>query len=202
MGFIFCELLSFDIHIQKCISKANQMIGLVKRTFSFLNRDIFLKLYKGLIRPHLEYGNLIWNPHLKRQSVAVERVQRRATKILKECQSMTYAERLQYFNLHSLKGRRFRGDLIETYKLFNNHVDVHWNTFFTNTPYKGTRNSEGKVFISHCRTNIRKNFFSNRVANNWNDLSPELKNAQNINTFKNQLDKEPKFIKLFYGFDE
>ena len=66
------------------------MIGLIKRTFTYLNKDILLKLYKSLVRPHLEYGNIIWYPLLKRQSKAVEKVQRRATKLLKECKNMTY----------------------------------------------------------------------------------------------------------------
>ena len=83
-GVIFDKDLSFDTHIQKCINKANQMIGLIKRTFSYLNKDTFLKLYKAMVRPHLEYGNVIWYPRLKRQSIAIERVQRRATKLLWE----------------------------------------------------------------------------------------------------------------------
>ena len=68
---IFDKDLSFDTHIQKNINKANQMIGLIKRTFSYLNKDTFFKLYKAMARPHLEYGNVIWYPRLKRQSIAV-----------------------------------------------------------------------------------------------------------------------------------
>ena len=41
LGVIFDKHLSFDFHIQKCINKANQMIGLMKRTFSYLDRDTF-----------------------------------------------------------------------------------------------------------------------------------------------------------------
>ena len=81
---IFDKDLSFDTYIQKCINKASQMIGLIKGTFSYLNKDTFLKLYKAMVRPHLEYGNVIWYPRLKRQSIAIERVQRRATKLLHE----------------------------------------------------------------------------------------------------------------------
>ena len=83
---------------------------------NFLWSGFFLKLYKAMVRPHLEYGNLIWHPYLKRQSIAVERVQRRATKILKECKQMSYAERLEHLKLPSLKSRRLRNDLIEVFK--------------------------------------------------------------------------------------
>ena len=122
LGVIFDKDLSFDTHIQKSINKANQMIGLIKRSFSYLNKDTFLKLYKAMVRPHLEYGNVIWYPRLKRQSIAIERVQRRATSLLQECTHMSYTDRLNYLHLHSLKGRRIRGDLIEVYKIFHAHI--------------------------------------------------------------------------------
>ena len=85
LGVIFDKDLSFDTHVQKCIKKANQMIGLIKRTFSYFNKDTFLKIYKAMVRPYLEYGNVIWYPRLKRQSIAIERVQRKTAKLLHEC---------------------------------------------------------------------------------------------------------------------
>ena len=66
------------------VNKANQMIGIIKRTFTFLDKDILLKLYKAIVRPHLEYGNTVWFPRLKRQSIVIEKVQRRATKPIYE----------------------------------------------------------------------------------------------------------------------
>ena len=90
LGVIFDENLLFDSHIQSIINKSNQMIGIIRRTFTYLNRSIFLHLYKAIVRPHLEYGHEIWFPRLKRQSVAIEKVQRRATKLLKGiCTSQT-----------------------------------------------------------------------------------------------------------------
>ena len=201
LGVTFDNKLSFDSHIQSCINKSNSMIGVIKRTFQFLDRDTFIKLYKALVRPHLEYGNVIWYPQFKRQSVAIERVQRRATKLLPECRGMTYEERLNYLNLHSLKGRRVRGDLIEAFKLYNGLVDGDWNLFFTNVKYTNTRGSEGKIYVKHCNLNLRKNTFSSRILKLWNNLGSQLKNAQSTNSFKNQLDCESKFVKLFRDFD-
>ena len=45
-----------------------------------------------VVQPHLEYGNIIWYPHLNRQSVAVEKVQHRATKLLKKCRGVSYTD--------------------------------------------------------------------------------------------------------------
>ena len=201
LGVIFDPQLSFDTHINKAINKANQMIGLIKRTFTYLNKDILLKLFKSLVRPHLEYGNIIWYPLLKRQSIAVEKVQRRATKLLRECKNLSYEQRLKYLNLHSLKGRRVRGDLIETYKIFNNKVDVQIDEVFSLSTNKVTRNPNGKIFNEYCQTNKRKYFFSKRITHLWNSLPTNTKFAQSTNHFKNLLDTEKKFIDLFYDFD-
>ena len=132
------------------------MIGMI-RSFTYLDREVFLRLYKAFVRPHLEYGNAIWHPCFKRQSSAIERVQRRATKLLKECNNMSYDQRLIYLNLHSLKGRRLRGDLIEAYKMFNNIYDVDISTFFQVSHDSRTRNSKAKIGVQYCRTNKRKN---------------------------------------------
>ena len=66
------------------------MIGIIKRTFSYLDKDIFCKLYKAMVRPHLEYTNAVRYLALKRQSITIERLQRRATEFVKECFSMPY----------------------------------------------------------------------------------------------------------------
>ena len=56
--------------------------------------------------------------------------------------------------------------------------------------------------MKRCNTNIRKNCFTNRVAQYWNNLPTNLKKAQSINSFKNQLDSLEKYSKLFREYDE
>ena len=79
LGITCNKMLSFDLRIQNVTNKAKQMIGLIKRTFTYLNKDMFIKLYEALVRPHLECDNISWYPCLKRQSVAAEQVLRRET---------------------------------------------------------------------------------------------------------------------------
>lgn len=202
LGVVFDNLLNFDLHIQKAVNKANQMLGVIKRTFNYLNKETFLLLYKSMVRPHLEYGNIIWYPCLKRQSTSIERVQRRATRMIKECRNMNYEDRLKLLNLHSLKGRRIRGDLIETYKLYNNLVDICFDSFFSLTVYDKTRNQEGKLHIQRYNTNKRKHCFGNRVANIWNSLPHDYKTAPSTNIFKNLLDADANFSKIFFDYDD
>ena len=117
---IFDQSLKFDLHIDNIVNKANSMIGLIKRNFSFMDIDIFLNLYKALIRPHLEYGQIIWSPQYIRQSRKIENVQRRATKLIPKLKNLPYEERLKKLKLPSPKYRRMRGDMINVYKLLNN----------------------------------------------------------------------------------
>ena len=202
LGVTFDNLLKFDVHIQNAVSKANRMIGILRRTFTFLDKDTFLQLYKAFIRPHVEYGNAIWYPYLNRQSAAIERVQRRATKLVPEIKDMPYTGRLRALSLISLKARRVRGDLIQTYKIINNVDDTKVSNFFKFSSTKCTRNSIDKLCVNYSRTNIRKFSFSNRVPPVWNKLPELVKKAPNVNTFKNAIDRQKVLVDIFYEFDE
>ena len=89
VGVTFGTNLKFDSHISTIVNKANQLTGLIKRSFTFLDKDTFVKLFKAIVRPHLEYANVIWHPALKRQQISIEKVQRRATKILAEIKDLS-----------------------------------------------------------------------------------------------------------------
>ena len=95
------------------------MLGIIRRSFSYVDSDMPIRLYKALVRPHLEYCNVIWSPHLKRQSVGIEKVQRRATKLIINIRDLNYGQRLAVLGLPSLKFRRLRGDLIQCSLLQN-----------------------------------------------------------------------------------
>jgi len=95
LGIIFSTDLKFRQNINKCINKANSMIGLVRRTFQHITTKQFRKLYKTLIRPQLEYGNLIWHPRFKKDIESIERVQKRATKLVRYVRHLPYPDRLK-----------------------------------------------------------------------------------------------------------
>ena len=63
-------------------NKANRMVGIIKRTFDFLDEDMLRTLYKALIRPHLEYANCIWSPMLHKDIHLIERVAEKSDKVV------------------------------------------------------------------------------------------------------------------------
>lgn len=82
LGIIFQKTLKFVKHINNTVNRANRLIGMIKRTFRTLNRDLFLTLYKSLIRSILDYCGCVWSPSSKKNIQLLENVQRRATRIV------------------------------------------------------------------------------------------------------------------------
>ena len=110
-------------------------------------------------------------------------------------------ERLKYLDLYSLKGRRKRGDLIETYKIFNGFSDLCPNKLFMPPTLDTTRNSEKKIFIQDHKGKHRTNYYSIRIAPLWNALTNTYKSAKTTNSFKNLLDSDMALKESFYEFD-
>ena len=151
---------------------------------------MFTNLYKTIVRPHLEYANVIWHPMLKRQKQAIEAIQRRATKQVKEISNLTYEDRLIALNLPSIKYRQLRGDLIQTFKIIKNIDNLDCEEFFSFSTYSSTRNSNLKLYKQHAKSNTRRNFLCHRIHQYWNNLSEPTKNADSLIDFKKGIDQE------------
>ena len=201
LGVTFDYLLKFNTHINNAIIKANKILGLIKRSFDFIDEDVLINLYKSLVRPHLEYGNLIWYPTLG-QSAEIENVQRRATKLIPSLKRLKYEDRLEKLKLPSLKHRRKRGDMIQVFKIINQIDDLKQELFFEPTPVEKTRGTINKLYVKGDKSiNLRLNVFSNRTVSNWNSLATNIKTSTNTNNFKNRLDCDPKFNLTRYDYD-
>jgi len=120
LGILTDSQLTLKDHIQDKINKVYSMIGLLKRDFINMDCKTFILLRKALLRPHLEYANSVWSPYKKSDIEQKEKIQKRATKLLITLRKLPYKNRLISLQLHTLKYRRLRGDMIEVFKIVNN----------------------------------------------------------------------------------
>ena len=187
LGVIVDKTLVFTEHINAKISKANRNLGIIYRSFTYLDRDIFTTLYKSLVRPHLEYASTIWSPIYKKDKIGLENVQRRATRLVKLLEGKPYQEGLRSLELPSLEYRRKRADVTQTYKILNdiNHIDK--DKLFTVVNRRDHHRALKKAVQKISTQQQGYNFFSNRVVNIWNDLPESVVSAKNLNSFKSLL---------------
>ena len=91
--------LKFENHMQEKVKKANNIMGLIRRTFVQLDEVSFSKLFKALVRPHLEYANSAWYLTKMKHIIAIENVQRRVTKYLPTLKELSCEDRLRKLQL-------------------------------------------------------------------------------------------------------
>ena len=143
---------------------------------------------KAIVRPHLEYCIQAWRPYRKKDIDTLERIQRRATKMIPELRDLSYEERLKECGLTTLETRRLRGDQIEVFKILNGYENIDRNMFFSLKKDSRTRGREVKLVKDQCRLDIRKHSFSQRAIHEWNKLSTDCVTASSVNMFKNKVD--------------
>src|SRR5579872_2216926 len=94
LGVIVNQDLKVANQCAVAVKAANRTLGLIKRTFSSINKDIIVALYKSLIRPHLEYFMSVWKPHYRKDIDLLEGVQRRALKTIDGFNILSHKDRV------------------------------------------------------------------------------------------------------------
>jgi len=202
IGVTFNNKMKFDTHIANIVNKANQRLGLIKRSFEFIDKDMFLLLYKSLVRPILEYATVIWSPWLKKDIVAIEQVQRRATRLVYELNDLDYEQRLRTLGLPTLIYRRERADMIQMFKALNQIDQVHMSTLKLKSTTTTSRGHDLKLEKRHYKYKATMNSFVARSTNNWNGLPTSCVTSSNVNKFKDNINaawkhKSNKFYMTF-----
>jgi len=159
---------------QNVYNKAIRIMGMINRTIRYKERRIMVRLYKSLVRPHLQYCVSAWSPHYLKDKELLERVQHRFTRMFKDLRQRNYDERLKSLNLWTLEERRNRQDLIEVFKMYKGFTRLSIDELFErDVNIKGTRGHTLRLKKKQSVTDVRRYFFSQRVVNRWNSLDQE-----------------------------
>ena len=187
LGIFITDNLKPTRQCKQAYSKASKALGLIGRTISFKSKDVLLRLYKTLVRPHLEYCSSAWSPYYEKDKFLLERVQHRFTRMVPGLKLMSYESRLERLGLWTLEERRHRADLLEVFKMYKGLTTTPFTDFFSFSSVAITRGHSAKLEKHHCHLELRRHFFSMRVVDRWNKLPQHIIDSTSLNSFKNGL---------------
>ena len=200
LGIIPDSNLSFSAHIKSAISKSRKGIGLLKYLSKYLPRHTLNELYKLYVRPHLDYGDVIYHFPAKVCEFSgsviltslmekLESVQYSAARAITGTWRGTSREKL-YAELgwEPLSGRRWSRRLTLFYKIINNLTPI-----YTKDPipplqqFQYSLRNQDVIGRIKARTEKFKSSFYPHCLSEWNNLDPEIRLAPSVAVFEKKL---------------
>ena len=174
LGVTVTSKLSWNQHIILTVSKANKMLGLLRRTCPLLtNRDARRTLYLSLVKSQMCYATEIWSPSQSTFKINLERIQRRATRWILRVKigDASYKDRLLALNLLPLCYDREIKDLTFFFKAMYGHYDLNVFDYVSVVGHSRTRNCVNPSLmlkVPSCKSSTFQSSFFNRIVHLWN----------------------------------
>jgi Reverse transcriptase (RNA-dependent DNA polymerase) len=186
VGVIVHKSLKPARQCEKAAATATGILMQLAKNFHYRDKQIFARLYTQYVRPHVEFATPVWSPWLQSDIKTIEKVQERAIKMMTGLKSVSYEDRCKEAGLETLENRRKLQDMAQTYKLVHGIDRIERIGLFSHIPAGRTRLAADPLNMrsEQAKTDIRKNFFTQRIVQSWNQISSINKNCKNIHAFK------------------
>ena len=196
IGVSITDNLKPSNQCRQAANRAKAVLAQISKGFHYRDRNVFIRIYKQYVRPHLEFSSSVWSPWFAADIKCIEEIQEKAVRMVSGLQSQDYDERLKELGLWRLEKRRKMADLIQCFKIVNNigRVScgmVHVQETGGQNRIQTRSHADPKNLHKHRNNlDIRKNFFTSRVIDWWNALPHEVKHSSNVKMFKSRLVQE------------
>ena len=190
LGITINNKLSWSNHVHNVTSKANSVIGFLRRNFHQCPIQTKSALYSSLVRPILEYAVTVWAPHHQSDIHRLEAVQRRAATFVMNCfdRYQSVSDMLSGLNWPTLAKRRDHFKITMLYKIIHNIVHVHLDLPFTySNLINYTRGHVLKIQQPTTRIDSYLNSFFPSAIKLWNSLPANVIDSSKLDDFKYKL---------------
>ena len=164
LGVLIDEKLDMSQQCMLAAQKTNCVLRCINRGVTSREKEMTVSLCSALVRPHLEYCIQAWGSQYRKDMELLERVQRRATKMIRGLEHLSYEERLRELGLFSLEKRRQWGDLIVAFQYLKGAYKHEGERLFTRVDGDRRRGNGFKLRQGRFRLDIRRKFFTQRVV--------------------------------------
>ena len=200
LGLLIKNNLSWKDHVNSLVEKAQRRLNILARYKYTLPRAVKERLYITMVRPILEYGDVIYDAAPLSTVNLVERVQRRAALICTGAYRHTETQALlRELSWQPLSTRRHTHKLTLFYKIYHH---IYPNYLYNLIPprqethYNLRRRNE--LRLPHNRLQSTNNSFFPSTAKVWNVLSPPIKNSTTVNIFKSKIQPNPPKVNPYH----
>jgi len=185
LGVTISSDLSWHAHINNITNRSTKILNFVKRNLYFCSSSFKSLAYSSLVRPHLEYSSAVWDPHLKLHVDALEKVQRRSARFVKNNYSWSSSVSAMINDLGwcPLQTRRKISRCVEFHKVVYNTSPA----FVNRLQFQQARTRRTCNDLSFCQlpvnTNQYKFSFLPRTIVDWNSLPTDVRAVKESDKF-------------------
>ena len=189
LGFWLDSTLSFQYHIDKIVKKASQRMCLIKQSYKFLGKDTSLILYKSLVLPAIDYGDLLYHHASNRALASLQVVQNKFARVLLKCDSYTPSAFMHNeLKLMKLDRRRHYHMSVFVYKavkgLITENICSKIQLPYDDRGWVTRAQTRGDLLVPPVLLKVTESAFSYVAPKLWNSLPLALRTAETNDDFK------------------